>query len=388
MQTTSWTNVRVLTVGVLSLLAYAGCGSDDGARPFGVTASSLGGSGGGAAIDGGGLTRGNAGGTGVSTVISGTGGALSGSGGINDGGDGGPTGGFSGVGGGVQARGGGTGSSVAGGGAGGTVAIGGNAGRGSGGASVVGAAGRSGAGGKAAAATGGHAGTGGTSGTGGASGATGMGGASSACRQTPVPLGVAGDFVVLAGSTVTNTGLTLVTGDLGVSPGTAVTGFPPGVLVGVQHAGDPVAAQAEASLTTAYNDAARRILCPIAITGNLGGQTLLPGLYKSTSSLEISSGNLTLDARGDPSAVWIFQIATTLTTTSGRQVILSGSAESTNVFWQVGTSATLGSTSTLQGTIIADQSITLTSGATVNGRVMARLAAVTLDSNVIVKPAP
>lgn len=228
----------------------------------------------------------------------------------------------------------------------------------------------------------------GTGGAGGSTGAGGMGGASLACRQAPVSLGVAGDFVVLAGSTVTNNGLTLVTGDLGVSPGTAVTGFPPGVLVGVQHAGDPVAAQAEAILTTAYNDAARRILCPIAITGNLGGQTLLPGLYKSTSSLEISSGNLTLDARGDPTAVWIFQIATTLTTTSGRQVILSGSAKSTNVFWQVGTSATLGSTSTFQGTIIADQSITLTSGATVNGRVLARLAAVTLDSNVIAKPAP
>jgi hypothetical protein len=211
---------------------------------------------------------------------------------------------------------------------------------------------------------------------------------SSACTQTPVALGAAGNFVVLAGSTVTNTGPTSVTGDLGVSPGTAVTGFPPGTLVGAQHAGDLTAAQGVFDLTTAYNDAAGRTLCPVTVAGNIGGQTLTPGLYKSTSSLEISSGDLTLDAQGDADAVFIFQIASTLTTTSGRQVVLSGGAKSTNVFWQVGTSATLGTTSAFQGTIMADQAITLNTSATLNGRALARIAAVTLDSNTIVKPAP
>jgi hypothetical protein len=209
-----------------------------------------------------------------------------------------------------------------------------------------------------------------------------------ACAQTRVALGAATSFVVLGGSTVTNTGLTVVTGDLGVSPGTAVTGFGPGTVVGVQHANDPTAAQAEADLTTAYNDAAGRTLCPVAVAGNLGGQTLAPGLYKSTGSLEISSGDLTLDARGDGNAVFIFQMASTLTTSAGRQVILSGGARSTNVFWQVGTSATLGTTSSFQGTVMADQSITLATGATLNGRVLARIAAVNLDTNAIVRPTP
>ena len=210
----------------------------------------------------------------------------------------------------------------------------------------------------------------------------------SACPQALVALGGAGNFAVLAGSTVTSAGPTSVTGDLGVSPGTAVTGFPPGTIVGAQHAGDPTAAQGVADLTTAYNDAAGRTLCAVTVAGNIGGQTLTPGLYKSTSSLEISSGNLTLDAQGDANAVFIFQMASTLTTTSGRQVTLSGGAKSTNVFWQVGTSATLGTTSAFQGTIMADQAITLNTGATLNGRALARIAAVTLDSNTIVKPVP
>jgi hypothetical protein len=209
-----------------------------------------------------------------------------------------------------------------------------------------------------------------------------------ACAQLPVMLGAAANFVVLAGSTVTNTGPTSVTGDLGVSPGTAVTGFPPGTLIGAQHAGDPTAAQGVADLTTAYNDAAGRTLCPVIVAGNLGGQTLPPGLYKSTSSLEISSGDLTLDAQGNGNAVFILQMASTLTTTSGRKVMLIGGAKAANVFWQVGSSATLGTMSAFQGTIMADQSITLDTGATLNGRALARIAAVSLDSNTIVKPAP
>jgi hypothetical protein len=149
--------------------------------------------------------------------------------------------------------------------------------------------------------------------------------------QAPVPLGSAANFVVLAGSTVTNTGATTVTGDLGVSPGTAVTGFPPGMVTGATHAGDATAAQAQIDLTTAFNDAAGRSVGAVTVAGNLGGQTLTPGLYKSTSSLAISSGDLTLDAQGSANAVFIFQMASTLTTTAGRQVILSGGAKAANV---------------------------------------------------------
>lgn len=209
-----------------------------------------------------------------------------------------------------------------------------------------------------------------------------------ACSQATVVLGSAGNFAVLAGSTVTSTGPTSITGDLGVSPGTAVTGFPPGTLTGAKHAGDPTAATGIADLTTAYNDAAGRSLCAVTVAGNLGGQTLPPGLYKSTSSLAISLGDLTLDAQGDGDAVWIFQMASTLTTTSGRQVILTNGARSANVYWQVGSDATLGTTSLFVGTIMADQSVSLATGATLNGRALARIAAVTMDSNTIVKPAP
>lgn len=208
----------------------------------------------------------------------------------------------------------------------------------------------------------------------------------SACSQLPIDLRSAAGFAVLAGSTVTNTGLTRVVGDLGVSPGTAITGFPPGIVVGLQHAGNPAAATGIADLTTAYNDAAGRMLCPVAVAGNLAGQTLAPGLYRSTSSLSITSGALTLDAQGDPNAVFIFQMASTLTTSSGR-VVLAGGAQARNVFWQVGSSATIGTGDTVQGTIMADQAITLNTGATLNGRALARIAAVSLDGNMIVRPA-
>jgi hypothetical protein len=206
--------------------------------------------------------------------------------------------------------------------------------------------------------------------------------------QGSLNLGAAANFAVLAGSTVANTGLTTVKGELGLSPGSAVTGFPPGKVTGKQHVADTIAAKAKLDLTTAYNAAAGRTVAPILVAGNIGGMTLAPGLYKSTSSLQISSGDLTLDAQGDANAVFIFQIASTLTTTAGRHVILSGGAKASNVFWQVGTSATLGTTSVFKGTIMANQSITLTTGATLEGRALARVAAVTLDSNVITIPAP
>ncbi|HEY6194024.1 MAG TPA: ice-binding family protein [Candidatus Eisenbacteria bacterium] len=212
---------------------------------------------------------------------------------------------------------------------------------------------------------------------------------SPAPNNLPAPvLATASTFLILAGSTVTNTGASALTGDLGVSPGTAVTGFPPGNLTGAMHAGDAMSATAMAALTAAYNDAAGRTLAPVTVAGNLGGQTLAPGLYKSTSSIEISSGDLTLDAQGHPSAVFIFQIASTLTTTPGRAVILAGGARASNIFWQVGSSATLGTTSVFKGTIMASQSITLNTGASLEGRALAMIGAVTLDGNAAVVPTP
>ena len=203
---------------------------------------------------------------------------------------------------------------------------------------------------------------------------------------TTVDLGAAASFGVLAGTTVTSTGNTTVNGDLGVSPGTAVTGFGPGVVNGTIHAGDATAAAAEAALTTAYNDAAGRSLSPVTLIGDIGGNTLFPGLYKSTSSMSIASGDLTLDAQGNPNAVFIFQIASTLTTSSSRQVILSGGANPANIFWQVGSSATLGTSSTFEGNILALTSITLATGATLNGRALAENGQVSLDANSVTAP--
>jgi hypothetical protein len=206
--------------------------------------------------------------------------------------------------------------------------------------------------------------------------------------QLPVNLASSAGFAVLAGATITNTGVSNITGDVGLSPGSSVVGFPPGIIVGTLHVGDSSAVQAKLDLTTAFNDAAGRTLGPISVAGNIGGMTLPPGLYKSTSGLAISSGDLTLDAMGNANAVWIFQIATTLTTSSGRRVILSGGANAANIYWQVGTSATFGTTSVFKGTIMADQSITMNTGASLEGRVLARIGAVTLSGNTIVKPTP
>jgi Ice-binding-like/Bacterial Ig-like domain len=206
------------------------------------------------------------------------------------------------------------------------------------------------------------------------------------CSLTAVDLKSAAAFAVLAGSTVTSGGPTLIAGDLGVSPGTAITGFPPGTVVGTQHPGDPTAAQGIADLATAYNDAKGRTQCAVTLAGNLGGLTLTPGLYTSTSSLAISAGDLTLDAQEDSDAIFIFQTASTLTTTVGRQVVLINGAKAANVFWQVGSSATFGTSSAFEGTIMADQTITLNSGATLNGRALAHIGAVNLASNTVVRP--
>jgi len=203
--------------------------------------------------------------------------------------------------------------------------------------------------------------------------------------EAMVPLGSAAPLGVLAATTVTTIPTTTVNGDVGVSPGNTVTGSP--IVNGTTHLGDPTAAQAQLDLTTAYNDAAGRTVDAITVAGNLGGQTLAPGLYTSATSLEISSGDLTLDASGDPNGVWIFQMGSTLVTTVGRQVILSGGAQAANVFWQVGSSATIGGSSVFKGTIMANQSITMNTSATLEGRALARNGAVALDANTITIPA-
>lgn len=202
--------------------------------------------------------------------------------------------------------------------------------------------------------------------------------------QEPVPLGSTAPFGVLAATTVTTIPTTTINGDLGVHPGDSVTGEP--IVNGTLHLADPIAAQAKLDLTTAYNDAAGRVVDAVTVAGNLGGQTLAPGLYKSATSLEISSGDLTLDAQGDEDGVWIFQMGSTLVTTVGRQVILSGGARAENIFWQVGSSATIGGSSVFKGNILADQSITMGTGAILDGRALARNGEVALDANTITVP--
>jgi hypothetical protein len=201
-----------------------------------------------------------------------------------------------------------------------------------------------------------------------------------------VALAGASNFVILSGSAINSTGATNITGDLGLNPGTSVGGFPPGIIVGTQHINDLLSTQAKTDLTAAYNDAAGRTSTDIVtLSGNVGGLTLTPGLYKSTSSLEISSGDLTFDALGNSNAVFIIQIASSLTTTSDRKVFLSGGAKASNIIWQVGSSATFGTTSVFKGTIMAMQSITFNTGATLDGRCFARTGGVTMAGNTIVK---
>jgi len=200
--------------------------------------------------------------------------------------------------------------------------------------------------------------------------------------QPPVDLGTADSFAVLAGEGVTNTGPTVVNGDLGTYPNPAVTGFPPGIVNGTIHAADAVALQAQDDLTTAYNDAAGRT--PVTtIATELGGQTLTPGVYNSETGTFQITGTLTLDAQGDPNGVFIFQMASTLITASSSNVSLLGDAQACNVFWQVGSSATLGTGSTFTGNILALTSIQVQTDVTVDGRVLARNASVTLDTDTI-----
>jgi type VI secretion system secreted protein VgrG len=202
-----------------------------------------------------------------------------------------------------------------------------------------------------------------------------------ASAQTNPPLGAAQSYAVLAASTVTNTGSSVVSGDLGVSPGSAVVGFPPGTVVsGTIHAADAAALAAQNSTTTAYNDLAGQA-CTQVLTGqDLGSRTLTAGVYCYATSAQLT-GTLTLDAQGDPGAVFVFKTGSTLTTASGASVVMSNSASPCNVYWQVGSSATLGTSTSFAGSILALTSITLNTGANATGRLLARTGAVTLDTN-------
>ena len=199
----------------------------------------------------------------------------------------------------------------------------------------------------------------------------------------PVLLATADAFAVLAGSTITNTGNSVISSDVGLHPGTAVIGFPPGVVNGSMHVTDAVAEQAKADLVTAYNDAAGR---PLSATSppDIGGQTLTAGVYKTGSVPSLGlTGNLTLDAQGDPGAVFIFQAASTLVTATDSSVTLVNGARACNVYWQIGSSATLGTRTAFKGTIMALTSISANDGVTVDGRLLARNGAVTLINDTI-----
>lgn len=207
-------------------------------------------------------------------------------------------------------------------------------------------------------------------------------------------LGTATNYAVMAATAITNTGPTLVNGNLAISPGgsSSVTGFPPGVVTGAMDAADANAVQAHTDLVTAYNDAAGETTT-VNLTGtDLGGLTLTPGTYTFDSSAQLT-GTLTLDGQGSTNATFIFQIGSTLTTASNSTVALINGAGACAVFWQVGSSATLGTTTDFQGTIMAMTSITMNTGATIGvggpgdgGRALAMNGALTLDSNVITPP--
>jgi hypothetical protein len=203
-----------------------------------------------------------------------------------------------------------------------------------------------------------------------------------ALAATSPNLGTALNFTVLAGSTVTNTGPSVITGNLGLDPGSSVTGFPPGTVTGVKHISDAVALHAKNDLTTAYMDAANAPVTTDMTGLNLGGKNLTPGVYKFDSSAQLT-GTLTLSGNG----VYIFQIGSTLTTASNSVVATINGAQACGVYWQVGTSATLGSATHFQGTLMALTSITMITGANIiSGRAMARNGALTLDANHIVPP--
>jgi len=200
-------------------------------------------------------------------------------------------------------------------------------------------------------------------------------------------LGTAANFLVLGGSTVTNTGATVVAGELGTAPGTTITGFPPGSVTegGTTHMGDALALQAQNDATLAYNSSAGQA-CNTHLAGQeLGGKTLTPNVY-CFSALTTLTGQLVLDAQGDTAAVWIIQIPGGLSTATNSSVVVTNGGGVCNVFWIVGESATIGAGSSFAGNVLALTSITMATGASLSGRALARNGAVTLDSNTITKP--
>lgn len=205
---------------------------------------------------------------------------------------------------------------------------------------------------------------------------------------TPLPLNLsyANSFEVLAATTITNIGTTTIGGDIGVFPGTSITGFPPGSLSGVVHSNDYVSAAAQNDLTAAYNAAV--VLVPDVVLSatsfELGGSTLTPGIYNIGSSAAIT-GVLKLDAVGNPNAVWVFQIGSTLTTAVYDSIVLLiNGAQAQNVFWLVGSSATLNDEAYFSGSILAQASITVNADTTIDGRLLARTGAVTITGPSVI----
>ncbi|MBH1964013.1 MAG: IPTL-CTERM sorting domain-containing protein [Comamonadaceae bacterium] len=210
--------------------------------------------------------------------------------------------------------------------------------------------------------------------------------AGSAFAAVAPSLATADAFAVLGASTVTNTGPTFVTGNLGVYPGSAVTGFPPGVLNGTWHTNNAVANQAHSDAVTAYTQLAGQSIDFNRTGVDLAGLTLLPGVHGFDSGAALT-GTLTLDGVDDPAAVFVIRVAEALTVGTGSNVELVRGAQSCNVFWQIGSSATLLSNAALVGTVVANDSITLVTGASIAGRALALNAAVTLDSNTVLRSA-
>jgi hypothetical protein len=199
-----------------------------------------------------------------------------------------------------------------------------------------------------------------------------------------IPLGTADSFVVLAGSGVTNTGPTTLNGDIGTLPTTSITGAASLTINGVNHAGDGVTATAKSDLSTAYDNASGQGPVDETISANLGGRVLLPGVYFQAGTMNLT-GALTLDAGGNPDAVWVFRTNSDLIVAGSASVVLTNGAQACNVFWRVGSSATIGTSATFRETILALTSITVATNATIYGRALAQTGTVTLDSNTITR---
>ncbi len=207
----------------------------------------------------------------------------------------------------------------------------------------------------------------------------------SGAAAVAIPLGAADSFAILAGSGITNTGPTTVTGDIGTYATTSYVGSASVTQNGTNHAGDSVTQNAKTALVTAYNNAAGQGPTSPIVGLTLGGKTLTKGVYNSASTIDLT-GTVTLNGEGDTSAVFVIQAGSALTTATSSSVVLINGARSCNVFWQIGSDATLGVSSTFIGTLLVQNNIVLGTGAVVTGRVLASVGAVTLDSNTIAKP--